>query len=449
MGGVSVITIVSAKAQRLLRILNRLPKNFGYLSYESIQNFNSCSINTAYADTKFIIEKWEIILDLKLVDKGIITLNKSDSDFEYVRRQILKEEFELLLIWTVFSKPNLTTTEYSSLLSCSESHFRKSVSIINNRFRKYKVYIKYDEKKRNWTFGANSHLMGAQMITRIVDICEFEIPDHGAVDLNKFKDIFNVTNLRIPSIMIDTLSTYARVLRYYLFMNVEKPVETFIMLAKERTHSLIKYEPFKNAVIAEYLKITETLNQKIAIKGGEDSLYEYLYFLYLRYNFFEEWIQPETGRYESSLTRLENENPNYVKTIRNGILKLDKILSTNLNEFIDEIVMWSYINVEYRKQSNYRTIAILSDLGETHINILKGFLYEHFDGIICIDINSSSLTDISNADIIFANSKNELIENNLYDRPHVILSDIITIDEISSIYSSLFDIKEKRKVYDR
>lgn len=444
-----MITIVSAKAQRLIKILNRLPRNYGYLSYESIQSFNLCSINPAYSDTKFILDQWEDILDLKLVDKGIISLNKSDSDFEYVRNLVLRDEFEFVLIWTIFSKPNLTTPEYSGILCCSESHFRKSVSAINQGYLKYQVEIKYNEKSRTWKFSSKSYVMGAQVLTRIAEICHFNLD-------NFENDTTDDTSLYFDDCLDECFekeaiffNKFVKILKYYVLVVEQQPLNVLNDIFNERIESNLSFEHFQ-------IKIKDILDDfslmdmyKFNTTHSPKHIYSYFYYLYFRDSLFDEWIKPESARYENVLHRLNNEVPQLITFIRNLLEQLDTVLKSNLSDNIEEILVWAYINIDYIRTPIYNKIGIISDLGKEHVNVLASLLYEHFDGIQCIDITNNPFEKSKDTDLIISNSKYILHQKNIDFKPHIVLSDVITIDEISSIYTMLYDIKQKRKVYDR
>lgn len=445
-----MLTVVSTKAQRLLRILNNLPKNYGFLSYEAIQNANACSINTAYADAKYILDQWGDVLDLKLVDKGIITLNKSDSDFEYVRKCILRDEFELHLIWYIFTKPNLTTMEYSTILCCSESHFRKTIKTINQKFVKYEIKITYDEKTRTWRYGAKSPVMGAQMIARIVEICDFDLPQKYTIDYDTYLTMYGLKDLEVPKLMSRSFGIFHAILRHYLELNSRYPELDFAAICRERSENLIPYEAFE-AYLQSRLEAVrrEAKSKHISVDKGDRNLFSFVYFLYMRDTFYDIWITNETGRFDTTLHRFKNENEELIRIINEEVRNLDKHFEINTSQFMSEIILWVYVNMQFDKLTLVNRILIISDLGHSHQRIFKDFIKDHLPKINVIEDLSTNSIDLKPTDLVITNSKKHLIDRGLKHAKYVIVSDILTIDEIVSIYTAVFNIHDKRRVYER
>lgn len=444
-----MITIASSKAQRIFNILDVLIDNYGFVSYESIQEFNACSINTAYSDAKYIFDNWHSLLELKLVDKGMITLSKSDSDFEFVRKEILREEFAFDLIWKIYEHGNLSTAAYIKMLACSESHFRKTIKDINTRWDGKNQLIQYDPLLKVWKYEPLCPNYAAHMLAHISNfkgvMLEPLPEDIGAI----FAQSLDVEAIACPALLENEYQRFNTLLINYLEKRSDEPKAIYRQLCDDVKAISKSYSEFSAWIEANFFDVFANVEFKnSAYPSSLESLTHYLYYLHIRDGFLKSWNAYRAKRFIHTSKRLYNDNRSMFESVHRFLTMMDQQLDTNLSESLNEIALWMHINLEIKNSLLIKKVGLISDLGAQHTQFLADYLNSQFNHIECVFLEPDNC-DKSDIDLVFSNSKKLILDQGLEDIPYLVLSDILTHEERSTIQSAMLGIKSHRKVYTR
>ena len=444
-----MITIASSKAQRIFNILDVLIDNYGFVSYDAIQEFNACSINTAYSDAKFIYDNWHNLLELKLVDKGMITLSKSDSDFEYVRKAILRDEFAFDLIWKIYQNRNQSTAAYIKMLSCSESHFRKTIKDINARWDGQNILIQYDPLLKVWKYEPECANYAAHMLAHISNFKEIEVAPL-AKDIEAiFAQTLGVEGIACPALLENEYTRFNTFLMRYLSQTTTDPYRDYRALCLEVRATILPYSDFAAWIHEHFYHMFANVEFKNSEQPSSmDALVQYLYYLHIRDGFLQSWIAYRAKRFSHTAKRLYNDNRSMFETVQRFLRMMDGDLQTNMSDSLNEIALWIHVNLDIKNNLMIKKVAVLSDLGYHHANFLADYIRNQFTHIEChiISQNDPQQTPI---DLVISNAKRLIIEYGLEDVPYLVLSDILSHEERATIQSAMLGIASQRKVYTR
>lgn len=437
-----MINILSSKSRRMYNIIKSLPISGGFLSYEAIQFINSCSLNSAYNDVKTLCESWNELLELKIVDRGLITLSRSDSDFNYAIQSILSNEFELKMIMTIFAYPNKSTHEYAFILNCSESHFRKTIVSFNSSLKSNGIQIKYNNTNKTWVYYSKKPAVGARLMSEIYEITHKALPAEPIEYMDTFFQ--HVPNydlcLRLNTLKI---KTYLSVLSIHLnTLHGDKAYDYY----KEMILNIVdtKFEPTQTKVLIKEA-ISVYLLEHIEDRNLSDLLYCKLGFMLATNIQFSKLLKEFNLENLLSLSttthRIKTTYPKLAESVKNMVNYLDSIFDSKLIHHYDEVLAWVYLNCNVIHVTKGPNVGIISSRGTFHAEKVSRYIYKLFPMINNLTILSEEESYSQTYDIIFSNSKNLLRSNNLKYKNCVILSDVISFEEMKQIYSSIVGVE--------
>lgn len=403
-------SIISYKSRRLLTILEIVVMNDGYASVDTIVNRNKCSNKTAYSDLNFLKDSYSDIMDLKIINKEITISNLAVPGIIEIKKDILKHEFIITFILSVYFYPASTLEQHAIRINYSASYIRKNFQDVNKFLLKYNCEIKYIQEEFGYVLLpiGNDDKTIIFLIAYFAGILEIDhdILNLDEADASRLEIVFREFSDNIPSLIKLNIEWIYRIVKtdVYLYNKVWnfQRVEDLSSVDFDASVKLIMDR--LNGVIVQFKDNDEEIAKAMIV--------DVLKYITVKTMYLPCKLDTHLNRYDIFYHDLRKENPAFISYCDGLISELSHLYNIDYSIYRTEILFLIYTySYKYVKLQKLK-IGVYSHLGYEHSLYMKQkiqdsfYLHEieifdakeHYD--LCIS-NSYNLLDDDYTSVIY------------------------------------------------
>lgn len=405
--------ILSYRDQRILKISEQLILNSKRIAIEDIMKINRCSLKTVYEDIEFLEEAWGEILDIQVSIGSIYSPNTSIADLMMIKRSIYNHTLAVRICLSLYCDGAQSIQELSQSLHYSASKIRKEIISCNELLEDLKIKI-ISKDAKYMVVGSDNRVLAYLAALAVLGSGYPEEIYHNYETLIEKSNLEEKIGFKIPSIIRDEIL----LADYFYQWHHGQEVDDYYcsMLTKEIEKDISQIIASHHLKVDELVPIVTKIVRSMYFKMTtfqQDNLFymhRYYYFYYL--------------------FRLENKK--FVEHYEESLISLEEKWKIPILSFKEELLFLLYVNIPDIRAYRKCKIAVHSDLGRGHAQVLIERLRKNFSSH-CFSV----FDEEERYHLILSTSKHALLEK-VSDVPVLEISDLITSYDYYTIYKMLY-----------
>lgn len=405
--------LLNYRDQRILKICEMLVLSDVPLSYEEIMMENGSSLKTTYDDVLYLEHTWGALLNIRISNGAVYSSSPSIADLMYIKRSIYKNIISLQIGLHIYFNGPQKLTELIEMMHCSESKIRKEIIKLNKVLKDNDIKIELREGK--YAIKAQSQYVLAYLVSLTIIASGYpEAIYKNREQLMALSTIEKITNFKLPAVIRNELLLADALVNRHAHENDAltfcSPLPKQVL---EDIHSIAKefiddYEAVKDTVVS----IFQTLHFKVSIfKKNMFYMHRYHYFYYL----------------------FSEENREFIKLYEKYLKVLESRWHLSFYAYKEELMFLLYTNLPTVRRYKSAHIAVHSDMGKDHAEILIGRFKKHFH-----NHQFSIYDDLGTYDFVISTSKHS---SNIKRNDLVVLeiSDFANKNDMFNLYNFIYN----------
>lgn len=365
---------LSYKTKRILKIAERLVNNEETLHISEIQEFNDCSLKTAYDDIYFLMSLENNILNVEFANKRCKSKTNSTGNLILLKTKLYQEEALLNLLLNIYFYPEKTLVDHSLDLNYSESYTRVQISALNKQLEALGFKVVFNRDTYSYHISVDKRESLIFLIAELIEMTELThyLPQLSNDDLSMIELVKNEYSKDIPQSIIDQLIILFRIIKHDNKIYPDIPI---IYSSQEIFGG--KLEKLKKSVNRKLNDLMEDMDITLS-EESINRLNDYLIFISMKAYYLPVKVDSFIHRYDYFYKQFSIENPYETKLFEKGLKLFSKKVEIDYLPYKEEVLFALYNNMLELRSYKTCKIAVYSDLGKSHEHALCQACKKHF-----------------------------------------------------------------------
>lgn len=408
-----MIQVLSYRDQRILKMCEMLILNSEPVTVQEFMEANNSSLKTVYDDLDYLKVKFNHILHVAIDNGNVSSEDTSIGDLMAIRKSIFYKNLAIRIYATLYFEKEQTMNDFIDKFHYSKSKIRKEISRCNEMLKHINVAIEANEGV--YTLKAEDESVLAYLASLVVLGSGY--PDYiyeEKAALIASSDFEKERNFKVPSVIRDEILLADALFKKYS-CNTECPIycapvpEALIDDVKNRLH---RYGMRNQSELCLCEDILRSLYFKMSVfkKQSILSMQRYQYFYY----------------------QFSQENSRFVLAYEKNIRELQERWNLPFSVYQEELLFLIYIHFPHIREYKRFKIAVYSDLGCEHAQILLKRLEKNFQ------LHDFEVFDKEkDYDLVLSTAKHDICFGQCNSKV-LTISDFLTPDNYRDLYHALY-----------